>query len=290
MNVIIGLCTFKRPALLKLCLESLTSLTIPDGVNVEFVVVDNEPSDISKEIVAAANFVYISEPKCGLVYARNTLLEYAATKVCDFIGIIDDDEVVENTWLLDMLTSINDTRADAVSGPIEIVLPEQASSCLKYAYQFSKVSDYRPSKTLPMGNVFFKAGLIKNGLRFDQKFNHSGGEDIDFFKRAALNGALLIRSPLAEVKEFLTEEKASIYAFYKRMLRVSRVHYKEKYPSYSALFLLEIMLSFIEVLLFLILTPIVILSDKFKVKWLKVNAKFFGRVLSRKKMTRHHYG
>ena len=213
-----------------------------------------------------------------------------ATNACDFIGILDDDEVVEKTWLLDMLTSIDDTKADAVSGPIEIVLPEKASSCLKYAYQFSKVSEYKPSKTLPMGNVFFKASLIENGLRFDQKFNHSGGEDIDFFKRAALSEAVLIRSPLAEVKEFLTAEKASIYAFYKRMLRVSRVHYKEKYPSYSALFLLEIMLSFIEVLLFLILSPIVILSDKFKVKWLKVIAKFCGRILSRKKMTRHHYG
>tara|TARA_R110002167_G_scaffold310225_3_gene515091 strand:- start:822 stop:1694 length:873 start_codon:yes stop_codon:yes gene_type:complete len=290
VNVIIGLCTFKRPALLKLCIESLTNLTIPDGVGVEFVVVDNEPSDMSKEIVAAANFVYLSEQSRGLVYARNALLEYAVTKGCDYIGFIDDDEVVEKNWLLDMLASMDETKADAISGPIEIVLPQDAPSCLKYAYQFSKVSEYKPSKTLPMGNVFFKASLIKNGLRFDQRFNHTGGEDIDFFKRAALNGALLVRSPLAEVKEFLTAEKASIYAFYKRMLRVSRVHYKQKYPSYNALFLLQIMLSFIEVLLFLILTPVLIFSDKFKVKWLKVIAKFFGRILSRKKMTSHHYG
>lgn len=290
MNVIIGLCTFKRPALLKLCLESLANLSIPDGVCVEFVVVDNEPSDISKKLVNAANFVYLTEPQQGLVYARNALLEYASKKATDYIGIIDDDEVLEKDWLLNMLISMDETNADAVSGPIETILPKKAPSCLKHAYQFSKVSEYKQSKTLAMGNVFFKAALIQDGLRFDQKFNHSGGEDIDFFKRAALNGALLIRSPLAEVKELLTEEKASLFAFYQRVLRVSRVHFKEKYPRYSVLYFAELLLSLIETFVFLLLTPVVIVSDKFKVKWLKVMAKFFGRILSRKEMTRRHYG
>jgi succinoglycan biosynthesis protein ExoM len=288
--IIIGLCTFKRPTLLKLCLESLTNLKIPVGVSVEFVVIDNEPSDVVREIVEAASFVYLSEQKRGLVYARNMFLNYVSTKKSDYVGFIDDDEVVESTWLVDMLISMDETKADAVAGPVEIIIPENAPVCLKYAYQFSKVSEYKQSKTLPMGNVFFKTKLIENGLRFDQKFNHIGGEDIDFFKRAALNGALLMRSPLGGIKEFLTEEKASIYAFYKRVLRVARVHYKEKYPNYSALFFVEILLSFVEVLLFLMLTPVLVFSDKFKIKWVKVMAKFIGRLLSRKEITHHHYG
>ncbi len=290
MNIIIGLCTFKRPSLLKLCLESLASLDIPDGVNVKFVVVDNEPSDLNKDIIDAANFVYLSEEKRGLVNARNTFLEYVARQGADYIGFIDDDEVVPGNWLVDMLKSMDETQADAVSGPVEIIIPEHAPACLKYAYQFSKVKDYKPTKTLPMGNVFFKGELVIKGLRFDQKFNHTGGEDIDFFKRASENGAILYRSPLGSVKEFLTPEKASLNAFYKRVLRVSSVHYKDKYPVMNAKFFVEIGLSFIELLLFLILTPLVIFSDKFKVKWVKVMAKFLGRFLSRKHTRIHHYG
>ena len=290
MNVIIGLCTFKRPSLLKLCLESLTSLVIPEGVNVEFVVVDNEPSDLNKNIIEAANFVYLSEEKRGLVNARNAFLEYAAHKNADYIGFIDDDEIVASDWLIDMLKSMDETQADAVSGPVEIVIPENAPACLKYAYQFSIVKDYKSSNTLPMGNVFFKSGLVRKGLRFDQKFNHTGGEDIDFFKRAAENGALLCRTPLGAVKEFLTPEKASLYAFYRRVLRVSSVHYKEKYPVINTAFCVEICLSFVELLLFLMLIPVVLFSDKFKVKWVKVMAKFFGRCLSRKQIQSHHYG
>jgi succinoglycan biosynthesis protein ExoM len=288
--IIIGLCTFKRLTLLKLCLESLTNLKIPVGVSVEFVVIDNEPNDVVRKIVEAASFVYLSEQKRGLVYARNMFLNYVAAKKSDYVGFIDDDEVVVSTWLVDMLISMDETKADAVSGPVEIIIPENAPVCLKYAYQFSKVSEYKQSKTLPMGNVFFKTKLIENGLRFDQKFNYIGGEDIDFFKRAALNGALLIRSPLGGVKEFLTAEKASIYAFYNRVLRVARVHYKEKYPNYSALFFVEILLSFVEISLFLMLMPVLVFSDKFKIKWIKVMAKFIGRLLSRKEITHHHYG
>ena len=149
MNIIIGLCTFKRPTLLKLCLESLINLKIPANVNVEFVVVDNEPSDLIREIVEAANFVYLPEQQRGLVYARNTLLDYVSTRrsgslsFIDYLGFIDDDEAVESTWLIDMLKSMDETQADAVSGPVEIIIPNDAPACLKYAYQFSKVSEYK---------------------------------------------------------------------------------------------------------------------------------------------------
>lgn len=288
VNIIIGLCTFKRPDLLKLCLESLADLNIPDGINVEIVVVDNEPSDINKRIIDAANYIYLAEEKRGLVYARNRFLNYVTTQISDYIGFIDDDEVASQDWLVDMLSAINKTDADAVSGPVEIVIPENSPAYLKYAYQFSKAREYKQTKTLPMGNVFFKTKLIADGLRFDEKFNRTGGEDIDFFRRAAFSGAILFRSPLGVVKEFLTQEKASLYAFYNRVVRVSSIHYKEKYPHASVLFCLEIIISVIETLFFLLLSPGLIISDKFKVKWVKVMAKFIGRLLSRKQITSHY--
>lgn len=290
MDVIVGLCTYKRPEALKACLTSLQNLAVPDEVNLTLVVVDNEVNRVNQEIIESFGCSYIAESRPGLVYARNALLDFVAQRSAEYLGIVDDDELVPEDWLSSMLASMADTEADALAGPVRVLIPENSPKCLNYAYQFSKVKEYKQTATLPMGNVFMKTALLHKGLRFDLSFNHTGGEDVDFFRRASQQGARLFRTPYGEVQETLMPEKASLYAFFKRVMRVASVHYKTKYPKIELRFLLEVLLSVLEIMIFIVLVPFTLLSDKFKVKWVKVMAKFCGRLLSRKKTMLHHYG
>jgi len=300
LNIIVGICTYNRPEYLKHCLASLLALKTPDEVTLTIVVVDNSPEQSVQAVVETAGAVYVREANRGLVFARNALLNYvlldhalsssSGDQEVDYIGFIDDDEVVEPDWLINMLVAISETKADAVSGPIEIVLPADAPGYLKYAYQFSEIKAYRQAKTLPMGNVFFHTKLVKGGLRFDPKFNFIGGEDVDFFRRAGESGRVLYRCPQGKIYEYLTPDKASLSAFFRRVLRVSRVHYSQKYPSYSIKYGLEVCISLLEIMLCVLFAPIFIVSGKIKVKQTKMLGKALGRILSRKPLSGRYYG
>ncbi|MEM6603608.1 MAG: glycosyltransferase family 2 protein, partial [Pseudomonadota bacterium] len=203
---------------------------------------------------------------------------------------IDDDETLSSNWLEDMLAQIDKTKADIVSGPVEIILPPEAPKSLKYAYQFRPRDSYELAKRLPMGNLFFTRKLLETNLWFDMRFNHSGGEDMDFTYRAYKLGLTLMRVPKGRVYEELVPEKRSLFAFFKRQCRVFRVHYREKYPVMNIYFLMQVLLIPFELCFIVLLSPISLFSGKYKVKCLKSIARLTGRLTSRLSITEKAYG
>ena len=295
--VTLCVCTFKRPKFLQSCLSSIAKLdTLPEKNDFRLIVVDNENSEvIAAQVEKFKNrvsfpVIYKAEPQAGLVFARNAALEAAKAEKADYIGFIDDDETVTPDWLKDMFKSLKDTGADALAGPVEIIAPANASSAVISAYQFKKPKLYTPSATLPMGNVFFKAAILKNDLAFDPRFNKTGGEDVDFFRRAGKAGASLFRTPYGSVYETLTPEKATLKAYFKRQVRVARIHYREKYPRFTLGFIKEAALCPLECLAGTLLAPFALFSDKIAVKAVKLYAKAVGRIQSRSNAGLEYYG
>ncbi len=295
-KVALFVCTFKRPKLLDECLQSLVKLKIDDRFDLSVTVIDNEPSDqahkITENFISQAPFraMYVREPQRGLCYARNHGIELALSQGAEYIGFFDDDETIEPNWLFDMFKSFKDTEADALAGPIIINRAPEISAALNDAYRFKIPKTYAQSATLPMGNVIFHKKLVESGLRFDLKFNRTGGEDVDFFRRAAQNGAKLYRTPYGTVYETLTAEKKSFRAYFNRQVRVARLHYMQKYPKFSAGLMKEFFLAVPETvgaLAFGVASPF---SDKAKIKALKWFAKSCGRILSRFSATTNAYG
>lgn len=288
MKIAIAVCTFKRPDELLRCLGSIKEMYVPDGINLDIIVVDNAPSDQIANI--CQGIYYVPEPKQGLVFARNRVLSYVRQYDYDYVGIIDDDETVSRDWLIDMTKAFAETNADAVSGIIDIALASDMLDYLKTAYQFKKVKSRIVVQTLPMGNVMLNRQIINSDFHFDERFNFSGGEDIDFFSRLHRAGYKLYKIPNAQVTEYLTKEKASLGAYFKRQMRVAKLHYQQKYPTFSLKFLLECIVSCFEIMVALFFVPIALFNSKITVKVTKMLAKAIGRLLSRDQKTISAYG
>ena len=126
-----------------------------------------------------------------------------------------------------------------------------------------------------MGNIFFKKSLLESYLIFDKKFNHTGGEDIDFFKRACNMGFKLLRSPNAVVYETLVPEKSSFRAYFNRQCRVFQTHYSDKNMIKSVLPVIP------EIILTGLMVIPAILSANMRIKCLKNMARIYGRIMSR---------
>jgi succinoglycan biosynthesis protein ExoM len=74
----------------------------------------------------------------------------------------------------------------------------------------------KPEKPLHVGcnNVLFSARLVREeglGLRFDPRFNFTGGEDTDFFTRAWEQGASIVASDRPVVFEEMPAERCTYW-------------------------------------------------------------------------------
>jgi succinoglycan biosynthesis protein ExoM len=195
VSVEIGIPTYKRPAELRLLLESLAGLSIPDPVNVAIIVVDNDEERSGESVVHEFQtrgrfpISYLSEERTGVVHVRNRLLD---ASTADFLAMIDDDQYAASSWLAELLWTIEAKEADAVIGDVEPIFPRGSPRWLVENYGYQPVVDQARVNNGSTNNVLFRRSrLLTQQLRFDPQFNFSGGEDTDFFFRLAEGGGRL---------------------------------------------------------------------------------------------------
>jgi succinoglycan biosynthesis protein ExoM len=196
----ICICTYKRPEGLQKALLSLSGLSIPSGNGVEIIVVDNEPLGSGKKIVEdlrlarpALSLRYFHEPTPGVSHARNRCLENAAG---DFVAFIDDDEYVDSEWLVELMRCMDDSRADAVFGPVvpHFEVPPTAwllASGVNDRKRFPTGTEL-PWREARTGNVMLRRTMVEDGQRFSTDFARTGGEDSLFFATAKQRGSKLV--------------------------------------------------------------------------------------------------
>lgn len=102
MNVTVLVCTYNRCQSLAKVLRSVASSVLPDSVGWNVLVVDNNSSDQTREVVEGfcqehpGRFRYLFEQRQGKSYALNTGIREARGEV---VALVDDDVIVEPTWL-----------------------------------------------------------------------------------------------------------------------------------------------------------------------------------------------
>jgi glucosyl-dolichyl phosphate glucuronosyltransferase len=120
------MCTRNRCGVLAAALEGLAASQLPSSVAWEVLVVDNNSTDQTREVVEAFClrypniFRYIFEPKSGKSYALNTGVRRARG---DILAFVDDDVTVGPRWLHSLTASLHDGRWAGAGGRI---LPAQA--------------------------------------------------------------------------------------------------------------------------------------------------------------------
>src|ERR1700734_3508684 len=128
MKITIILCTYNRCASLAKALESTAAMTLPGSAEWEVLVVDNNSTDQTREVVEGfhsrypRHFRYLFEPQQGKSYALNAGVREARG---DILAFTDDDVTVEPTWLQNLTAPLKTGECVGTSGR---TLPEQSFS------------------------------------------------------------------------------------------------------------------------------------------------------------------
>jgi len=121
MRITIVLCTYNRCRLLVKALESVAASTLPESVEWEVLVMDNNSNDQTREVVEdfcrryPGRFRYLFEAQPGKSYALNSGIRDARG---DIIAFLDDDLTVLPTWLQNLTEPLQGGEWAGVGGRI----------------------------------------------------------------------------------------------------------------------------------------------------------------------------
>ena len=120
MKVSVILCTYNRCASLGKALESVAASRLPNSLDWEVLVVDNNSKDQTREVVQSfcdryPRFRYVFEPQQGKSNALNRGIREARGSVLAFT---DDDVTVEPTWLQNLTSALDGSEWSATGGRV----------------------------------------------------------------------------------------------------------------------------------------------------------------------------
>ena len=181
MKATVILCTFNRCERLEKALESVARSTLPDTVDWEVLVVDNNSSDRTPDVAKSfcqrypGRFRYLFESQPGKSCALNAGIREAKGNVLAFT---DDDVTVEPTWLQNLTASLDKGEWVGAGGR---TFPEKSFSLPRWLAQgtrhtlaplavFDRGPEARELTEAPFGNnMAFKKGVFEKygGFRTD---------------------------------------------------------------------------------------------------------------------------
>lgn len=186
LRVVAAVLTYRRPQDLAALLPELFRQAVSCSADVEVLVVDNDPGAGARSYVGSFPHPvrYVHEPTPGIAAARNRALDCAGT--ADVLIFIDDDERPSARWLETLLEHWQRTGAAAVVGPVISEFDGVLSPWLA-------AGDFFRRRRLPTGTPLSVAAtnnllvdlvwITGHGLRFEEQFGVSGGEDTLFTRR-----------------------------------------------------------------------------------------------------------
>jgi glycosyltransferase involved in cell wall biosynthesis len=156
LGITIAVCTWNRSKSLNVTLKSLQQLTVPSGIEWELVVINNNCTDDTDEVVAQfADDVPIRllhEKRQGLSNARNCAVDAAKG---EYIVWTDDDVIIDPNWLVAYVNAIRTwPNASLFGGPIHLKLEGHSPSWVSEMLcdvELAGVYAQRDLSSLPIG-------------------------------------------------------------------------------------------------------------------------------------------
>lgn len=125
MRLTLGIATWNRADLLAQVLDAVATLRPPaTGATLRTIVVDNNSTDHTRQVVEATRpgmpVEYRFEPTQGKSFALNQLVAAARQDASDWLLLLDDDVLVDPSWLEAFVAAIGRyPDAACLGGPIE---------------------------------------------------------------------------------------------------------------------------------------------------------------------------
>lgn len=213
MLVTVGICTWNRADLLRRALATFEHLQLPPGVSWELLVVDNNSTDDTAEVLKSFSSRLplrpLFEKRQGKSVSCNTLLAAARGELLLWT---DDDASPDPQWIVAMCRAFERHNAGLVFGVVRPVWIGQAPSW--FGTQFwgnFALLDYGDQPFVVTGedhpfygvNYGMRTDVLRSlgGFREDLgPVNHAGGgEDTDLYLRARAAGVTIVYDPTAIV-------------------------------------------------------------------------------------------
>jgi glycosyltransferase involved in cell wall biosynthesis len=227
MKVTVAICTWNRAALLDRTLAGMTHLRVPDGVEWELLVVNNNCSDDTDRVLSrycqSLPLRRVFESRQGLCHARNAAIREATGELLVWT---DDDVLVDVAWLQEYLAAAAlFPEAAFLGGTIE---PWFESPPPRWVRRNLKVlegplvirqlgMDIRAlsDEETPFGaNMAFRTSVLRR-FRFDTSIGHvgdriRGGDETDVMERLRAGGFHGVWVGTARVRHYVPRSRMSV--------------------------------------------------------------------------------
>lgn len=232
-EISVVVCTHNRAQLLRKCLNSLATQTLPPD-RFEVIVIDNKSTDTTQAESARfcnenSNFTYLYEPNLGLSVARNTGGTSARGR---FVTYIDDDAIAAPNWLEILGTTFKSApeTVGIVAGRVDPLWEQPPPPWLtkRFWHLFSVLDLGGEARLLSDDEWFVGANMSirKDLLQQLGGFNTSLGrkgssllsnEELELSERVKQLGYSIYYEPRAIVSNLVPQERASKKWLKKRM-------------------------------------------------------------------------
>jgi len=224
-HISVCICTYHRNQMLERLLRNVALQENGGLFDFSLVVVDNDASGPARETVTrlqeelGLNITYGIEPEQTIPAARNHALRLARG---NYIGIIDDDELPPQHWLITMYRAIHTFDVDGALGPVHPFFEQQPPDwlikggfCDRPVHRTGTLLHSDQTRT---GNVLLKKEVFdKHHFCFDLKCKTSGSDRM-FFKEAMQVGCRFVAVEEAPVYEIVPPERWTKGYYLKRAL------------------------------------------------------------------------
>lgn len=227
MRVTIAVCTWNRRDLLHQSLTALEQMAVPSDVQPDFLVVNNNCTDDTDVVIAEFRkrlpMRRLFEARPGVAHSRNAAL---ASATGDYVAFVDDDALVDPSWLVAFATATRTyPEAAAIGGVIEPWFPAPPDRDLLEAFSWLKLGfcglDHRrapgplPDDLLIYGpNMAYRMAALKN-LRFDSALGGTptstmGGDERDLLRRLRAAGETVVWWPQMLVRHQVPPSRTTL--------------------------------------------------------------------------------
>jgi glycosyltransferase involved in cell wall biosynthesis len=247
MRIAVVLCTYNRCQSLLKALESLAASELPESVEWEVLVVDNNSSDRTREVVEgfcrhhSNHFRYQFEPQQGKSFALNTGIREARG---DIIAFVDDDVTADKAWLQNLSAPLASGEWVGTGGKIlpdrHVSLPSWLAFDGPFGMGAMIVAHFdlgnEPCKLeeAPYGTnmafrreMFTQYGVFRTDLG-PRPGSEIRNEDIEFGRRLLAAGERLLYVPSALVHHEVPEYRVTSEYLLKRWFDNGRADIRER--------------------------------------------------------------
>lgn len=222
MLITVVICTYNRCAMLRKALESVAASQLSPETEWEVVVIDNNSTDQSRQVVEdlrrrfPGRFRYALETRQGLSHARNAGIREARGEI---VAFTDDDVTVDPMWLANLTRPLRDQECLAVGGRVVPVwncvpppwFPRKFSTGVVVEFDHGPVASYIGEPPFGANMSFHKEVFRKYGdFRVDlgrRGNNMESHEDTEFGRRLMQGGERIRYEPSAVVYHPIIESR-----------------------------------------------------------------------------------